>query len=120
MISKNELIVNMKLLDKYRVEDNSYIATLHYTWRHSYDLTSDKDKNKIISKYSFFKKNSFGVFFEYFLHSSNEYSVNIYSIEDDYYCVLICYKDKPYYNYCYYKLDQMCGLLKFLRILFKC
>ena len=109
MISKNELIVNMKLLDKYRVEDI-----------YSYDFISDKDKNKIISKYSFFKKNSFGVFFEYYLHSSNEYSVNIYSIEDDYYCVLICYKHEPYYNYCYYKLDQMYGLLKFLRILFKC
>ena len=119
---ENDVLVELdSTLSKYEFSDKGDIEDVN---KIKFNI---KNKNKIIR---FFQDSSIdfnfigtvykdlGYKYErlHFGNEDREIAIDIYCLKDDYYIVVIkFYKD---YKYMTYKVDQIGGLLKFLKILF--
>ena len=111
----------MRLLELYRVDNTTYYPSINFSFN---------EINKILLINSNFikvndtlnKKVSWRVTHLYYRskYRYNGCEIFLYKLEDDYYLVSIKHRlYDNYYDIYNYKLDQLSGLLKFLKNLFK-
>jgi len=114
MISIDTFIKNLGLLWEYELVENI----------EDYYRISNKDINKIILSsginFSIHSSKLYNNLYYYMVEGRSYIQIYVYKIDDDYYKVNIyVYKNGKGLNDNRYKLDQIGGLLKFLKILFR-